>query len=75
MTTEPKTGTHTPTSAIVKATLRERGLVGIWICECDVCGKQYAQHVGSTECCGSLAGIIAHDPDYSLISPEERIES
>lgn len=26
--------------------------------ECDVCGQRYNNHVGSTECCGSIAYMV-----------------
>lgn len=26
--------------------------------ECNVCGQRYQNHVGSTECCGSIAFIV-----------------
>lgn len=28
-----------------------------WV-ECNVCGTQYKNHVGSTSCCGSIAYLV-----------------
>lgn len=32
-----------------------------FIVECDVCGQRYKNHVGSTECCGSIAFVVKDD--------------
>lgn len=37
-------------------------LIGKWISQCTVCGKQYENGCGSTECCGALQEIISHSP-------------
>lgn len=29
-----------------------------FIVECNVCGQRYKNHVGSTECCASIAYIV-----------------
>jgi hypothetical protein len=29
--------------------------------ECNVCGQRYLNHVGSTECCGSIAYVVEDD--------------
>lgn len=32
-----------------------------FVVECNVCGKRYKNHVGSTECCGSIAYVVEDD--------------
>lgn len=38
-------------------------LTGRWRTRCSVCGKEYENGCGSTECCGALQEIISHEPE------------